>query len=78
MPSCWAGYSQHAVDTTPLRTKYLTAAQVLEFRDNAFQTYFNSPHYLKMIEEKFGAETVQHIKDMAAYKLERQLLTAAA
>ena len=75
LPDSWAGYSQHAVDTTPLRTKYLTAAQVLEFRDNAFQAYFSNPRYLQMIEEKFGVKTVQHIKDMAANKLERQLLT---
>ena len=75
LPESWTGYSQHAVDTLPLRTKYLTASQVLEFRDNAFQTYFNSPTYLNMVRAKFGATTVQHVKDMAAHKLKRQLLS---
>lgn len=75
LPKSWAGYSQHAVDTLPLPTKFISAAQVLEFRDNAFQTYFNYPKYLEMIEQKFGPETVQHIQNMAAHKLERQLLT---
>ena len=77
LPNSWAGYSQHAVDTMPLRTKYLTAAQVLEFRDKAFQTYFSNPPYLQMIEDKFGVKTVQHIKDMAVHRLERQLHTTA-
>lgn len=77
LPDSWAGYSQHAVDTMPLRTKYLTASQVLEFRDNAFQAYFNSPNYLNMIETKFGIKTVQHIREMAAHKLQRQLLVTS-
>ncbi|NEO83080.1 MAG: radical SAM protein [Spirulina sp. SIO3F2] len=73
LPSSWAGYSQHAFESLPLRTQYLSAAQVLVFRDNAFQSYFSSPHYLKMINEKFGKGTVQHIKKMAAHKLERKI-----
>lgn len=76
LPSSWAGYSQHAVDTLPLRTKYLTAAQVLEFRDRAFQIYFNNPRYLAMIKQKFGIETVQHIRSMASHKLDRQILVS--
>ena len=74
LPNSWNGYSQHAVDTLPLRTKHLTAAQVLEFRDNAFQAYFKNPRYLHMIEKKFGLEVVQYIQDMADHKLERQIL----
>ncbi|MEM8639618.1 MAG: radical SAM protein [Cyanobacteria bacterium P01_G01_bin.54] len=74
LPNSWTGYSQHAVDTMPLRTRYLTAAQVLAFRDQAFQTYFNHPRYLQMIDEKFGRGTIQHIKEMAEHKLERKIL----
>jgi len=72
LPKTWSGYSQHAVDTLPLPTKHLSASEVLSFRDRAFQIYFNSPKYLEMIERKFGLETVQHIREMAAHKLERQ------
>ncbi len=71
LPHTWAGYSQHAVDTLPLPTNYLTASEVLRFRDDAFQTYYNDPGYLNMITEKFGPETTQHIKEMASFKLER-------
>ncbi len=77
LPDTWSGYSQHAVNTMPLQTKYLSAAEVLRFRDNAFQIYFNNPKYLDMIHQKFGAKTVQHIKEMTAHSLERQLLVTA-
>ena len=72
LPKTWSGYSQHAVDTLPLPTKYLSAAEVLQFRDRAFQVYFNSPKYLDLIAKKFGLETVENIKEMASHRLERQ------
>ena len=72
LPPTWGAYSQHAVDTLPLPTKHLTAAQVLAFRDQAFNTYFSSPRYLEMIDQKFGPETVQHLKEMASHQLVRQ------
>ena len=71
LPEKWSGYSQHSVDTLPLPTKYLAAGEVLRFRDDAFQSYFNSPKYLNMIEPKFGADTVKEVKRMASHKLER-------
>ncbi len=71
LPETWAGYSQHSVDTKPLPTNYLSGAEVLRFRDQAFNTYFSNPAYLAMIEEKFGAETAEHIREMASHKLER-------
>jgi radical SAM superfamily enzyme YgiQ (UPF0313 family) len=77
LPSSWSGYSQHAVDSTPLPTNYLSASQVLEFRDHAFQVYFNHPPYLEMIARKFGQKTVDHIRQMASHKLERQLVSVA-
>ena len=54
LPETWNGYSQHAVTTLPLPTKYLSAAEVLRFRDEAFQVYFKNPNYLAMISRKFG------------------------
>jgi anaerobic magnesium-protoporphyrin IX monomethyl ester cyclase len=76
LPSSWSGYSQHAMDTLPLRTKYLTSAAVLKFRDEAFQTYYRNPRYLELVRRKFGAETVRHIEEMVSHKLQRNLLTA--
>ena len=72
LPKSWSGYSQHAVDTLPLPTKYLSAAEVLRFRDHAFQVYFSGPKYLEMITRKFGLATVQHIQEMASHRLLRK------
>ena len=71
LPERWLGYSQHAVDTLPLPTKHLSAAEVLRFRDHAFQVYFTSPRYLEMIARNFGADTVQHIREMTSHRLVR-------
>jgi anaerobic magnesium-protoporphyrin IX monomethyl ester cyclase len=72
LPESWGGYSQHAIDTLPLRTNYLTSGEVLRFRDQAFQMYYNNPRYLEMIRSKFGPETVRHIESMTSKKLVRK------
>jgi len=75
LPDNWSGYSQHAVDTLPLPTKYLTGPEVLAFRDNAFHQYFEGDRYLNMVEAKFGEDTRQHIIDMTAHRLERHFVS---
>ena len=72
LPATWSGYSQHAVDTLPLPTRHLPAGEVIRFRDDAFHKYFTSPKYLALVEQKFGAKTLQHIRDMTTFKLERK------
>jgi anaerobic magnesium-protoporphyrin IX monomethyl ester cyclase len=72
LPSSWSGYSQHSVDSLPLPTHHLSAAEVLRFRDEAFHAYFGSPRYLSLAEAKFGADTVREIRAMASQRLERQ------
>jgi anaerobic magnesium-protoporphyrin IX monomethyl ester cyclase len=78
LPERWSGYSQHSIDSSPLRTRYLTSAEVLQFRDEAFQIYFNAPHYLKMLREKFGQSTVDDVYEMISVKLARQDCALAA
>jgi anaerobic magnesium-protoporphyrin IX monomethyl ester cyclase len=72
LPQDWSGYSQHAFNTLPLPTKYLLGADVLRFRDYAFQVYFNNPDYMKMIKRRFGPETGQDIRQMASHRVERK------
>jgi radical SAM superfamily enzyme YgiQ (UPF0313 family) len=72
LPEAWGGYSQHSVDTLPLPTRHLSAAEVLRFRDHAFPVYFSSARYLSMIREKFGPDTEAHIRHMASHKLVRK------
>lgn len=73
LPAGWGGFSQHSRDCLPLRNKQLTAAQILKFRDEAFDTYFKNPNYLNMLEEKFGRNVREHIEKIAEKKLKRNL-----
>ena len=75
LPEKWSGYSQHAVDTLPLPTRHLSAGDVLRFRDSAFETYFSHVPYLDMIRSRFGEETVAHIRQMTAHRIERMFAT---
>jgi len=72
LPDTWLGYAQLNEETLPLSTKYLSSSQVLRFRDKVFQEYYSNPRYLKMIEEKFGPETVTHIKKMLKHEIKRK------
>jgi radical SAM superfamily enzyme YgiQ (UPF0313 family) len=72
LPEQWSGYSQHAVDTLPLPTKRLSAAEVLRFRDHAFTTYFRGARYLDLVAHKFGPAAVDDIRHMTAHRLERR------
>ena len=51
-----------------------TSAEVLAFRDAAWQTYFTNPAYLKLVEKKFGGQERRNVEDMASIKLKRKLL----
>jgi radical SAM superfamily enzyme YgiQ (UPF0313 family) len=73
LPDSWHAFSQHAYDTKPLPTKYLSAEQVLKFRDDAFHQYFENPDYLKMFEKKFGKQTRSHIEEITKTRLKRAL-----
>jgi anaerobic magnesium-protoporphyrin IX monomethyl ester cyclase len=77
LPESWIGYSQHSYETRCLDTEHLTAAEVLQFRDDAFQQYFTNPAYLVMLRHRFGLEIVQHVMEMTSHKIKRKLLEAA-
>lgn len=72
LPEVWHGYSQYAEETLPLPTKHLSAAEVLRFRDQAFDEYFRNPLYLQSITEKFGAHVAEHITEMLQRKIKRK------
>ena len=74
LPVSWAGYSQHGYETQPLPTEHLTSAEILRFRDNAFQEYHSSKRYQNMIRKKFGDATLKHIQQMLKHKLKRRIL----
>lgn len=74
LPDSWIGYSQHSYDCKPLPTNFLSAAEVLRFRDNAFNKYFTNPDYLAMIERKFGIPAREHIELMTKTRIKRRIL----
>jgi hypothetical protein len=55
-------------------TKHLAPEKVLKFRDQAFMEYFSDPSYQAMILEKFGQETLDHIKGMLSISIDRNIL----
>jgi anaerobic magnesium-protoporphyrin IX monomethyl ester cyclase len=74
LPQEWSGFSQHSYDCTPLPTEKVAAAQVLKFRDQAFDAYFTNKRYLDMVTQKFGWETRAHIERMTRHKLPRRIV----
>lgn len=74
LPQTFEAWSFHSYECLPLPTKHLSAAEVLRFRDRAWDMYFNRPEYHKVVEDKFGKVAVDHIKEMASIKLKRRLL----
>jgi radical SAM superfamily enzyme YgiQ (UPF0313 family) len=73
-PKKWESFSQHSYETFPLATKYLSAKDVLRFRDEAFYQYHSNPKYLEMLEKKFGDKVRKHIEKMLSIKVRRRLL----
>lgn len=74
LPGVWHAFSQHSCQTLPLPTNYISAKEVLKFRDDAFHEYFGNPVYLNMLRDKFGNKVRTHIEEMAKIRLKRRLL----
>ena len=74
LPETYSGWSQYAYDTQPLPTKYLSAEQVLKFRDDAWFQYHTNTDFLRLIQYKFGSEAVKRILDSTKIKLKRKIL----
>ncbi len=74
LPDSYSGFSQHSYNAQPLPTKYLTADQVLEFRDKAWMQYHTSPQFLNLLEKKFGDLAVEETLRSTKIKLKRKIL----
>jgi radical SAM superfamily enzyme YgiQ (UPF0313 family) len=73
LPKTYSAYSFHSEDTLPLRTEFLTAAEILRFRDEAFIEYHSSEEFKRVILNKFGEESLNTINETLTYKLKRNL-----
>ena len=74
LPMSWHQFSQHSYDTLPLSNEFCSAADILEFRDNAWSTYFTSDNYKRMVEKKFGKDVLDHIDRMVSIPLARKIV----
>lgn len=74
LPESYAGYAFLSYECEPLATKHVSAAEVLRFRDDAFQTYFTNPAYLDLVERTFGAPQRANVEEMTKVRLKRKLL----
>lgn len=74
LPKTYSGYSQHAYDIQPLPTKYLSAEQVLKFRDEAWMKYHTNPAYLELLKQKFGQKAVEETKESTQIQIKRKIL----
>lgn len=74
LPKEYAGYAFLSYEAQPLPTKYLSAAEVVRFRDEAWKTYFTHEPYLQLIEKKFGTQQRKNVEDLAKVKLKRRIL----
>ena len=74
LPSTPEGFAFLSYEAEPLATRHLTAAEVLRFRDAAWQTYFTNPAYLDLIDRRFGPMQRRSVEEMARIRLRRRML----
>ena len=74
LPDTYEGYSFHGYDTLPLPTDTLTGAEVLAFRDKAFDEYHSYPPFQDRVKAKFGQIAVDNINEMLKVKLRRKII----
>jgi anaerobic magnesium-protoporphyrin IX monomethyl ester cyclase len=74
LPRTFEEFAFLSYESSPMRTKYLSSAEVLKFRDQAWQTYFGNPTYLSLVEKRFGAIERRNVEKMSEIRLKRKLL----
>ena len=74
IPKRFEEYAFLSYDCRPLRTKYLTGAEVLRFRDEAWHKYFTHKPFLDLVEKKFGIESRNNVVELEKIKLTRKIL----
>jgi radical SAM superfamily enzyme YgiQ (UPF0313 family) len=74
LPDSYEGFAFLAYESQPLPTKHVSAADVLRFRDEAWQKYFTNPAYLDLVGRKFGETERKNVIDMSSIHLKRKIL----
>jgi radical SAM superfamily enzyme YgiQ (UPF0313 family) len=74
LPDTYQGYGFLSYEASPMSTKFVSAADVVRFRDNAWSTYHKSPKFLELITAKFGSEAARGIHELSKINLRRRIL----
>jgi radical SAM superfamily enzyme YgiQ (UPF0313 family) len=74
LPKEYVGYSQHAYETLNMANENLSAAEILRFRDYAWNKYNTDESYLTLLETKFGKHARENLENTTKIKLKRKLL----
>jgi len=74
LPDSYEGFAFLSYESQPLPTNHVSAAEVLSFRDKAWQTYFTNPAYLDLVEKRFGLTERKNVEEMASIHLKRKIL----
>ena len=74
IPEKYEEFSFLSYECKPLRTKHIGAKEVLKFRDDAWQKYFENVNYLNLVSKKFGEQANYNVKDLTKIKLKRKVL----
>jgi anaerobic magnesium-protoporphyrin IX monomethyl ester cyclase len=74
LPAEYTGYSFHSYDTLPMQTEYLTAAEILKFRDDFFIKYHSDSKFQERLLLKFGEVAVNNVNKSLKIVLRRKIL----
>lgn len=77
LPEKYEEFSFHSYETIPLPTKKMSAARILQLRDEKFTEYFKRTDFLEKIRFNFGEEAVQNIIEMNKHVLKRKIIENA-
>jgi len=74
LPNTYTGFSQHSYDSLNMGNENLTSAQIVGFRDMAWDKYHTNPKYVNQLEKKFGIAAREELEKTTKVKLKRKLL----
>jgi anaerobic magnesium-protoporphyrin IX monomethyl ester cyclase len=74
LPKKYSAFSQHSYDTCNLSNEALTSAEILKFRDYAWNKYNTDESYLNLLENKFGINARLDLEQTTKVQLKREIL----
>lgn len=74
VPEKYSEFSFHSYDAVCGKTESLTAAEILKFRDDAYNAYHSNPKFLAKVAAKYGQKAADDTLKMAQIKLKRKLV----